>query len=200
MEKLIREKTSRQEQKEKTRAGLVRQAELLFVEKGISNTTTADIAKALKVSHGTLFVHFPTREDLVKAVVDEFGEKLGSALGARCADNLKLKDLLKSHLSVLADFEDFYMRLISESQSLPPHIRSIVYSMNASLSYRFYASAKSEMNKGTIKKMSQIHFFNTWMRLVHYYIMNRDLFSEKTPIMNEVGEDLVQHFFHLIKN
>lgn len=194
------EKITRKEQKEKTRAGLVDQAEGLFALNGISNTTTADVAKALKVSHGTLFVHFPTREDLIKAVVDDFGEKLSAALGARCSNDMKLRDQLKVHLSVLADFEDFYMRLISESQTLPPHIRSIVYSMNASLSYRFYRAAKAEMDKGLIKKMTQVHFFNTWMGLVHYYILNRDLFSEKTPIMTEVGDDLLKHFFHLIKN
>ncbi|MCC7404064.1 MAG: TetR/AcrR family transcriptional regulator [Bdellovibrionales bacterium] len=193
------EKMTRKEQKEKTRAGLVGQAETLFALNGISSTTTADIAKALKVSHGTLFVHFSTREDLIKAVVDEFGEKLSTALGARCSSDLKLRDLLKAHLSVLAEYEDFYMRLVSESQSLPPHIRSILYSMNASLSYRFYRAAKAEMDKGVIKKMTQVHFFNTWMGLVHYYILNRDLFSERTPILVEVGEDLLRHFFHLIK-
>lgn len=193
------ERTTRKKQKEKTRAGLVSEAERLFASKGVSFTTTADIAKSLKVSHGTLFVHFPTRYDLIKAVVDGFGERLSTALGARLSDDHKLKDLLKAHISVLAEFEDFYMRLISESQSLPPHIRSIVYSMNASLSYRFYKAAKVEMDKGLIKKMTQIQFFNTWMGLVHYNILNRDLFSEKTPILNEVGDDLLRHFFHLIK-
>jgi len=193
------EKITRKEQKEKTRAGLVVQAENLFSSNGISNTTTADIAKSLKVSHGTLFVHFPTRDDLIKAVVDEFGERLSAALGAKFTSDLKLKELLKAHVSVLSDFEDFYMRLISESQSLPPHIRSIVYAMNASISYRIYRAAKIEMDKGFIKKMTQVHFFNTWMGLVHYYVMNRDLFSEKTPILNEVGDDLLRHFFNLIK-
>lgn len=193
------DKITRKEQKENTRAGLLGQAESLFALHGISSTTTADIAKSLKVSHGTLFVHFPTRDDLVKAVVDEFGERLSAALGERCSNDLKLKDLLKAHIAVLADFEDFYMRLISESQNLPPHIRSILYSMNASLSYRFYRAAKVEMDKGLIKKMTQVHFFNTWMGLVHYYVMNRDLFSNKTPILTEVGDDLLRHFFNLIK-
>lgn len=193
------EKITRKEQKENTRAGLVSKAEDLFAFKGISNTTTADIAKSLKVSHGTLFVHFATRDDLIKAVVDEFGERLAEALGKKFSDDLKLKDLLKAHIEVLAEFEDFYMRLISESQSLPPHIRSIIYSINASLSYRFYRSAKVEIDKGLIKKMNQVLFFNTWMGLVHYNIMNRDLFSEKTPILTEVGDDLIRHFIHLIK-
>lgn len=193
------EKISRQEQKEKTRLGLVNQAESLFAKQGISTTTTSDIAKAFKVSHGTLFVHFPTRDDLIKAVVDQFGEKLSAAIGSSCSSDLKLKELLKGHLSVLAEFEDFYMRLVSESQALPPHIRSIFYSMNASLSYRIYKAAKADMDKGQIKKMTQVHFFNTWIGLIHYYILNRDLFSEKTPILIEVGEDLLRHFLNLIK-
>ncbi|RYX81934.1 hypothetical protein EON73_04555, partial [bacterium] len=137
-------------------------------------------------------------DDLIKAVVDEFGEKLSGALGARFLVDLKLRELLKAHVSVLAEYEGFYMRLVLESQTLPPHIRSVFYSMNASLSYRFYRAAKAEIDKGIIKKMTQVHFFNTWMGLVHYYIMNRDLFSEKTPILTEVGEDLLRHFFHLI--
>lgn len=194
------EKITRKEQKENTRVGLISKAEHLFASKGISPTTTADIAKSLKVSHGTLFLHFATRDDLIKGVVHQFGERLSEALGQKLSSDLKLKALLKAHLSVLADFEDFYMRLISESQSLPPHIRSIVYSMNASLSYRFYRAAKIEMDAGVIKKIPQVQFFNTWMGLVHYNIMNRDLFSEKTPILNEVGNDLIQHFLHLIKN
>ncbi len=193
------EKMTRQLQKEKTRAGLLTKAENLFALNGISNTTTADIAKSMKVSHGTVFIHFPTRDDLIKAVVDEFGNRLSAALGKRCSDDLKLKDLLKAHLSVLADFEDFYLRLISESQALPPHIRSIVYAMNASLSYRLFRAAKNEMDAGGIKKMSQISFFNTWMSLLHYQIMNRDLFSEKTPILKELGSELIQHFYLLIK-
>jgi hypothetical protein len=37
------------------------------------------------------------------------------------------------------------------------------------------------------------------MSLVHYYLMNRDLFSDKAPILREKGDALVRHFFHLVK-
>src|SRR5690349_10044989 len=135
-------KMTRKEQKENTRAGLVERAEALFARKGIAMTTTADVAKALKVSHGTVFIHFATRDQLILAVVERFGERLAAELKSRLADALTLAELLRAHVSVLAEFEDFYLRLISESQSLPPEIRSIVYAMNASLSYRFYEAAK----------------------------------------------------------
>ena len=189
----------RKEQKEKTRAGLVKHAEHLFAKHGIMRTTTAEVAKALKVSHGTVFVHFPTRDNLVLAVVEQFGDRLSEALGSCLSEEMSLKELLRAHLKVLAEFEDFYLRLITESQFLPPRIRGIQYGMNASLSYRFFEAAQKLMKEGEIKKMDQPTFFNTWMSIVHYHVMNRDLFSEKTPVLQEAGESLLRQFLQLIK-
>lgn len=193
------EKLSRQEQKEKTRTGLVERAEALFAKHGIGGTTTAEVAKALKVSHGTVFIHFATRDDLVLAVVERFGERLSEALGRRLTAELPLRELLRAHLAVLAEFEDFYLRLISESQSLPKRVRAIQYAMNSALSYQFFHAAKEPMRAGEIKKLEQAVFFKTWMALIHYYIMNRDLFSEKTPVLRELESEILRHFYLLIK-
>ncbi|MGZ3652871.1 MAG: TetR/AcrR family transcriptional regulator [Bdellovibrionota bacterium] len=193
------EALSRKEQKEKTREGLVVHAEALFAKNGIFRTTTADVAKALKVSHGTVFVHFPTRDDLILAVVEQFGDRLSEALGTCMQDEMPLKEQLRAHLAVLAEFEDFYLRLITESQFLPAKIRGIQYGMNASLSYRFFRAAQKLMKEGEIKKMEQAAFFNTWMSLVHYHLMNRDLFSDQTPILRFEGEAILRHFLLLIK-
>ena len=189
---------TRHQQKEQTRSTLIARAEELFAVHGIAATATADIAKAAKVSHGALFVHFPTREDLILAVVERFGDRLGAELGRRFVDDMKLRPLLKAHIAVLAEFEDFYVRLMCESQSLPPKIRSIVFSMNASLSYRFFRAAQSHMKDGTIKRFDQANFFNAWIALVNYYVMNRAIFADRLPILVERGDDVVRQFFHLI--
>ncbi len=192
-------KLTRKEQKQQTRAGLVDRAMTLFAKNGIATTTTADVAKALRVSHGTVFIHFATRDQLILAVVEEFGDRLSSALKNELADGLSLAELLKAHLAVLSDFEDFYLRIISESQSLPPRIRSIVYSMNASLSYRFFEAAEGDMARGKLKKLDQPSFFNAWMAVLHYHILNRDLFSDEMPITRAKGEDILRQFLALIK-
>ncbi|MGZ5278717.1 MAG: TetR/AcrR family transcriptional regulator [Pseudobdellovibrionaceae bacterium] len=194
------EKVTRKEQKENTRASLIQKAEDLFAKQGIANTATADVAKALHLSHGTLFIHFPTREDLVLAVVEKFGERLSDELGRRFSVEMTLKEMLRAHISVLAEFEDFYLRLISESPSLPPPVRSLLYAMNSLLSYQFYQAAKEQMKDGTYKKLEQAAFFNTWLALIHYHIMNRDLFSEKAPILKYKGDELKRQFLLLIKN
>lgn len=37
----------------------------LFVEKGVQNTTTAEIAQAAEAAAGTLFLYFPTKQSLI---------------------------------------------------------------------------------------------------------------------------------------
>ena len=50
----------RQAQKQFTREKIIIAAKQIFIEKGIINTATSQIAEAAKIAHGTLFLHFPT--------------------------------------------------------------------------------------------------------------------------------------------
>lgn len=188
---------SRQEQKELTRAGLIGAATRLFVQKGIANTATADIAKAQKVSHGTVFVHFPTREDLILAVIDAFGAKLSEKFGNGMPEG-DLRELLEFHLDVLAEYEDFYYRLASELALLPEKVKSTAFMLNAAISWKLYEAAKPLMDKGEVKKLARPALFNTWMALVQYHVLYRDLLSEKKPILKEKKSELVDHFLNLI--
>lgn len=42
----------------------------LFTEKGIKNTSLADIAKAVGISKGTLYYHYSSKDDLVGEIAD----------------------------------------------------------------------------------------------------------------------------------
>src|ERR1700723_3719050 len=113
--------STRQEQKVVTRDRLVNAAMALFARKGIVNTTTADVAKAVRMSHGVLFLHFPTRDDLVIAVIDEFGRRLSAEFRQAFERDLGLRAVLQAHLRVLADLEPFFPGLGTAAALLPPH-------------------------------------------------------------------------------
>jgi AcrR family transcriptional regulator len=55
------------------RRSLLRAALDLFSEQGYAGTTTRSIAARVGVTEGLLFKHFPTKRDLLVAVVAEFG-------------------------------------------------------------------------------------------------------------------------------
>src|SRR5262245_45098648 len=55
----------------RTRAGLRAAATRVLAEKGLHQTTVADIAAAADVGVGTFYLHFPTKEALFDSVVEE---------------------------------------------------------------------------------------------------------------------------------
>ena len=66
------EATARRGRRKEARPGeLVAAALDLFVEKGFAATRAEEVAARAGVSKGTLFLYFPTKEDLFKAVVQE---------------------------------------------------------------------------------------------------------------------------------
>jgi AcrR family transcriptional regulator len=66
------ELTPKRERRKDARPGELLEAALqLFVQKGYAATKVEDVAALAGVSKGTLFLYFPTKEDLFKAVVSE---------------------------------------------------------------------------------------------------------------------------------
>lgn len=80
----------RRERRKQARPGELLEAALdLFVEKGFAATRVDDVAARAGVSKGTLFLYFPSKEELFKAVVreniagrfDEWNEELAAFCG-----------------------------------------------------------------------------------------------------------------------
>ena len=64
--------THKRERRKEARPGELLEAALqLFVQKGFAATKVEVVAALAGVSKGTLFLYFPTKEDLLKAVVSE---------------------------------------------------------------------------------------------------------------------------------
>lgn len=56
---------------ESTRKRIRSMAAALFTENGVHASSLADIAQAAKLSKGTLYYHYPSKEDLVLEIADE---------------------------------------------------------------------------------------------------------------------------------
>ena len=57
------------------RANLLSSALKLFVANGVTNTSTAEIAKEAGTAAGTLFLYFPTKQDLLNELVLKIGKE-----------------------------------------------------------------------------------------------------------------------------
>ncbi len=65
----------KQDRAVKTRQDILNSAITLFARRGILATTMAELARAIHMTPGALYWHFPTKEDLLLAAVDELHQR-----------------------------------------------------------------------------------------------------------------------------
>jgi len=70
--------TTRDEQKEATRALLLQVARKVFTRHGYDGTSVATLCKAARVTHGALYHHFPGKADIFAAVLEELMTELAA--------------------------------------------------------------------------------------------------------------------------
>jgi AcrR family transcriptional regulator len=190
--------SQRQKQKTETRRHLIDVAIREFGLNGLTATRTSDIAVAAKVSHGTIFAHFPTREDLLDAVIDEFGTRITRRLHDLVGGEGGIKEALEAHLKGIEENEEFYIRLISEAPVLPESARNTLIMIQSAVSLHIIQAAEREMKSSAITDMPFDLLFNTWIGLIHYYLTNRDLFAPDDSVISKHGQRLTDHFMNLI--
>ena len=190
---------SREEQKLVTRQRVLGAAAALFAEQGLARTRTADIARRAGLSHGGMFVHFKTRDDLLTEVVSETGRKITDRLHASVHHDASLTEILRAHLAALSECESAYSAFLRESRLLPEETLRTRTGVLSAVSHYLNESAEREMLAGRIKRIPKHMLFNTWIGLVHHYLMNRELFSPRGSVLEKRGEELVTHFMSLVE-
>ncbi|MFL5352878.1 TetR/AcrR family transcriptional regulator [Archangium sp.] len=102
MRKAAAKREIKQERAVRTRVEIMEAAITLFARRGILATTMAELAKAIRMTPGALYWHFPTKEDLLLAAIEE--------LHARFLE--EFKELLgeQRRLTARQQFEAFISR------------------------------------------------------------------------------------------
>ncbi|WP_455382640.1 TetR/AcrR family transcriptional regulator [Salinispira pacifica] len=179
---------TRAERKANTREAIVAAATRLFSERGLLAVTTAEVAGAAGVSHGALFVHFPRREDLQQEVISRTGTRIARALHeAAAVAHGEVRQILRAHLRAIAGEEAFYAHLLIEGPLLGFEARSALVGVQSAVAHHLFAEGGLKLDDSAI-------WFNTWLGLVHHYILNRDLFAPGGSVVDRYGEHLIEHF------
>jgi AcrR family transcriptional regulator len=71
--------TPREQQKQENRAKLVAAARKVFAEKGLATATARDIVRETDLASGTFYNYFDDKEDVFRAVFEEFAEQARAA-------------------------------------------------------------------------------------------------------------------------
>ncbi len=188
----------RQEQKSNTRAAILEAACRVFSEKGIAAARMSDIAQAAGLSHGAVFVHFNTQDELIGEVVYEYAGRIARRTHQLAEASGSMVDLLRAHLAAIGEFEPFYTRLVIERRQLPPAAAAGWVAIQSVVSHHFHKTLEREIGSAAREGIPIHLLFNQWMALVHYYIANGDLFAPEGNVIARYGETLVNAYLQTL--
>jgi len=192
------ENSNRSLQKEGTRSKILKAAFKVYSEKGFGAPTSL-IAKEAGVAHGSVFLHFPTLNDLLSSLIEDFGETLCSRLHERLEPGGAIEGLLEAHIGILSEYEMFYTKLISETVLLPDDARTTVAMIQTSLACHFHKALAEGIGSGALKRLPPHILFNAWIGLIHYYLQNKDFFSPEGPVLKRYEKHLIFTYCELIR-
>jgi AcrR family transcriptional regulator len=188
----------RQIQKEQTREKILAAAIKVYSEQGFSAPTTI-IAGEAQVSHGSVFVHFPSVESLLACLLDRFSLDINTELHSLRESGGSIEKLLAMHVDVLIKHESFYKRLIKETVYLPEDAKNTFITIQSTVSIHFLQALEHEIGAGRIKAIPFHMLFNTWLGLIHYYLLNGELFAPQESVLTRYKDALIECFMALIK-
>jgi AcrR family transcriptional regulator len=102
---------------QQNRKRILAEARKAFTKSG-ANASLEDVAKQAGVGIGTLYRHFSSREELLRAVYNDVTEKLAKA-GQEFAETLPPVEALRAWMMLLVDF-------IAEKQIISPPLNALV--------------------------------------------------------------------------
>jgi AcrR family transcriptional regulator len=156
-----------------------------------------DIAREAGVSHGTVFVHFKSQEELTEAVVSYYGGEIAARTHELSESGGSLEEVLHAHLMGIGMYESFYTRLLLEARLLPQAARDSFVLIQSVLSLHFSRALKRE--EAAARTGIQAHvLFSMWVGLLHHYLQNGDLFSPEGGIIARHGIMLIDSYLRLL--
>ena len=189
----------RSEQLAATRRQLVEAGLRVVAAQGFAGTTTAAIAEASGKAHGTVFVHFKTRDALVAELVEEVGRTISQRLADIPGDSTGVSEVLDAHLAALSEHEVLYARLLREATSLPPSARARVFALQSGIAWRLRGAHARDIARGTARAMDPVALGNTWIALTNHYLMNRDVFAPGAGVIAARGAELKAQLLAILR-
>jgi TetR/AcrR family transcriptional regulator, fatty acid metabolism regulator protein len=188
-----------------TRDRILHAALAVFARKGYHRAVVDDIVRASRTSKGAVYHHFPNKEALFLALVDDFSarlaESVAAAIGGAHGALGKVEAALRSGLDTFAHHRELARILLLESVSLGPAYeskRAEIHSRFADLIRGYLDQAAAE---GSIPPLDTRVATLAWLGAVNEVVIQwlhtgePDLLTEAVPaltpmLLRSIGADV----------
>ncbi|MBN1949337.1 MAG: TetR/AcrR family transcriptional regulator [Candidatus Cloacimonetes bacterium] len=184
----------RLEQKQKTREQIREKARIVFLRKGFLQATTAEIAEAADIAHGTLFLHFSSKELLIIEILDQVLEKVSRQIEIQLSSSLDCEQMLSSYLDFLEQEEDIFVILARELPYYSDELRRKIIFRQSIIRGHIHRVIQEGITVGKLidchPAMAVTVFFST----VDYFLKLKPVFVEEGSVIARFKQDILEIF------
>jgi hypothetical protein len=119
---------------------------------------------------------------------------------AQLAGGGSREDVRRAPLKCLESRETSVRWLLLEVPLLPKGFATRWIGFQSAVSHYVSEAAERDVAARRIREMPAHLLFNTWVGLLHHYVINRELFSPGRSVIAEHGETLLAHFLNLLSH
>jgi TetR/AcrR family transcriptional regulator, fatty acid metabolism regulator protein len=171
-----------------TRDKILQAALEVFAEKGYHRALVDDIVRASRTSKGAVYHHFPNKEALFLALVDEFSARLAEAVAAAIAGAHgalgKVQAALTAGLETFARHRELARILLLESVSLGPAYQSKRLEVHGRFASLIQAYLDEAVAEGSIPALDTRVATLAWLGAVNEVVIQW-LYSGRPDLMTE---------------
>jgi AcrR family transcriptional regulator len=180
-------------------------AELVFSRDGLQGATTREIARQAGVNEVTLFRHFRTREELLRATLDQACttfESLVVQSDEIWKDRLprRLERYVRDMYFVVRQREALVRALASEARILPESIRRELQEFMERRKTRFAARLKQAQELGVVRKEVDLAAASDLIRdSIHSAMLRHTAYNTDPETVDTHLRGIADIFYHGIK-
>jgi AcrR family transcriptional regulator len=188
-----------------TKKRILAAAELVFSRDGFQGATTREIARQAGVNEVTLFRHFRTREELLRATLDQACATFELLVGQSdevWKDRLpeRLDHYVREMYSVVRQREALVRAFASEARILPESIRRALREFMEQRKARFVARLKQAQELGLVRKDVDLSTASDLIRdSIHSAILRHTAYSTDPEAVDAYLQGVADIFYHGIK-
>jgi AcrR family transcriptional regulator len=188
-----------------TKKRILAAAELVFSRDGFQGATTREIARQAGVNEVTLFRHFRTREELLRATLDQGCATFEALVGQsdevwkdRLAE--RLEHYVREMYSVVRQREALVRAFASEARILPESIRRALQEFMEQRKARLVARLKQAQELGLVRKDVDLSAASDLIRdSIHSAILRHTAYNTDPEAVDAHLQGVADIFYHGIK-
>lgn len=184
----------RLEQKQKTREQIREKARLVFFRKGFLNATTAEIAEAAGIAHGTLFLHFSSKELLIIEILDQVLEKVSRQIEIQLSSSLDFKQMLSSYLDFLEQEEDMFVILARELPYYSDELRRKIVFRQSIIRGHMHRVISEGIASGKLIDCNPAMAVTVFFSTLDYFLKLKPVFVEDGSVIGRFKQDILEIF------